>query len=103
MSNKDIHSDIDSVLLDVEGMKCGGWVNTVEQTLQSQKNVINANVNLVERTAFIDLKDKENSLENVLNALANRGFPAKERILNDQNRTSASQKQFTKDKYQGDS
>ena len=44
------------VLLDVEGMKCGGCVNTVEKTLLNQVNVKTASVNLVERTAYIELE-----------------------------------------------
>lgn len=60
-------------------MKCGGCVQSVEQTLLNQKSVANASVNLVERTALIDLKDKSSDLEEILSALANRGFPAKKR------------------------
>ena len=58
MSIRENPSSVDSVLLDVEGMKCGACVKSVEQTLESQKNVLNASVNLVERTALIDVKEK---------------------------------------------
>ena len=61
-------------------MKCGGCVKTVEKALLSHESVFNANVNLVERTALIDIQEKENSLEDILITLANRGFPAKERV-----------------------
>ncbi len=60
-------------------MKCGGCVQTVEKTLNNLKSVANASVNLVERTAFVELKDNKNDLEEILTALANRGFPAKQR------------------------
>ena len=58
-------------------MKCGGCVQSVEKILLSQSNVQNAFVNLVERTALIDLKDKK--IEPIITALASRGFSAKER------------------------
>ena len=43
------------LLLDVEGMKCGGCVRAVEQRLLEQPGVHQANVNLVTRTAWIGL------------------------------------------------
>ena len=80
MSIRENPSSVDSVLLDVEGMKCGACVKSVEQTLESQKNVLNASVNLVERTALIDVKEKAKNLDQILLSLTNRGFPAKERV-----------------------
>ena len=77
-----------SFLLDVEGMKCGGCVRSVEQTLLSQPSVANASVNLVARTAWLELKDPEQPLEQILIALKDRGFPAKERIISPFERTS---------------
>ena len=65
-----------TVLLEVDGMKCGGCVQAVERILLEQPNVSNASVNLVARTALIDLKDSEGSLELILEALASRGFYA---------------------------
>ncbi len=67
------------VLLDVEGMKCGGCVNTVEKTLLNQINVKKASVNLVERTAYIELQKADSNIEEIICALTNRGFPAKTR------------------------
>ncbi len=83
LSNQTIKQKYKSVLLDVEGMKCGGCLNTVEQTLLNQVNVENASVNLVERTALVEIKGNDNDLEEILEALNNRGFPAKERKISE--------------------
>ena len=68
-------------MLDVEGMKCGGCVRSVEQTLLEQPGVRRADVNLVSRAAWLDLSSSEGSVDAVLKALADRGFPARERSL----------------------
>ncbi len=77
MSNQGPRSGYFSVLLDVEGMKCGGCVRSVEQTLLAQPNVANASVNLVSRTALVDLENPKESIDLILKALTERGFPAK--------------------------
>ncbi len=79
MGNQNNKPKYISILLEVEGMKCGGCLNTVEKTLLDQENVKSASVNLVERTALIDLKDENGSIESILSALANRGFPSKQK------------------------
>ena len=71
-----------TVVLDVEGMKCGGCVRSVERTLLDQPGVQRADVNLVSRAAWLGLAESEGSVEAVLQALADRGFPARERSLN---------------------
>ena len=71
-----------SVLIDVEGMKCGGCVRSIEQLLSKQPNVVNASVNLVTGTACIDLKPSDQKIDGILCALSDLGFPAKRRIEN---------------------
>ena len=66
-------------MLDVEGMKCGGCVRSVEQTLINQPNVTNASVNLVTGTAWIDFATPEKKINEILNALSDRGFPSNPR------------------------
>jgi Cu2+-exporting ATPase len=44
------------LLLDVEGMKCGGCVRAVEQRLLQTAGVRQASVNLLTRTAWVDLE-----------------------------------------------
>jgi Cu2+-exporting ATPase len=43
------------LLLDIEGMKCGGCVRAVEQKLQAQPGVRQVAVNLLSRTAWLEL------------------------------------------------
>jgi Cu2+-exporting ATPase len=71
-------------------MKCGGCVRAVETTLLDQPGVQRADVNLVSRSAWLDLTAGENDVAGVLKALADRGFPAKERPLDDPIGTAAS-------------
>jgi len=79
VSTQNNRSSQKSLLLDVEGMKCGGCVRSVEQTLLALPSVANASVNLVARTAWLDLKDPEQALDPILKALSDRGFPSKPR------------------------
>ena len=76
---KDLSKNNKSFLIDIEGMKCGGCVNSVEQTLLNHPRVSKASVNLVSRTAWIDLKDSEQDIDSILTTLTDRGFPATER------------------------
>ncbi len=46
---------VEPLLLDVDGMKCGGCVRAVERRLLEQPGVSQASVNLVTRTAWIGL------------------------------------------------
>ncbi|MFL0781100.1 MAG: heavy metal translocating P-type ATPase [Prochlorococcus sp.] len=82
-----------TVLLDVEGMKCGGCVRSVERTLQEHPAVAKASVNLVTRTAFLDLKDPDQPLDSILEALAAHGFPARERQLASEEQAPSTLKQ----------
>ena len=77
-------SALQTVVLDVEGMKCGGCVRSVERTLLEQPGVERVDVNLVSRAAWLDLSPAEGSVERLLKALSDRGFPAKERNLEEQ-------------------
>ena len=79
-----VGSALQTVVLDVEGMKCGGCVRSVERTLLEQPGVERVDVNLVSRAAWLDLSPAEGSVERLLKALSDRGFPAKERSLEEQ-------------------
>ena len=46
---------LEPLLLDIEGMKCGGCVRAVEQRLLDQPGVRQASVNLLTRTAWVGL------------------------------------------------
>ncbi len=75
-------ADPETLLLDVEGMKCGGCVRAVETILLEQKGVASASVNLVSRTVYLDMEDPNHHLDGVLKALALKGFPSRVRNTN---------------------
>jgi Cu2+-exporting ATPase len=67
------------VLLDVEGMKCGSCVRAVEQRLQQQPGVRQVSVNLLTRTAWVDLDPEAAGVEPLLSSLRGLGFQAQPR------------------------
>jgi Cu2+-exporting ATPase len=75
------------LLLEIDGMKCGGCVRAVEQRLQQQQGVRQASVSLLNRTAWVDLDPTATTAlggaEVVLAALQERlaglGFTARPR------------------------
>jgi Cu2+-exporting ATPase len=69
-----------TLLLEIEGMKCGGCVRAVEQTLREQPGVAAANVNLLSRTAWVDLEaTPAQALPALITALSGLGFAAQAR------------------------
>ncbi len=68
---------LEPLLLEIEGMKCGGCVRAVEQRLLDQPGVRQASVNLLTRTAWVDLASAEADQGNLLKALAELGFQAR--------------------------
>ena len=73
-------SPASTALLDVEGMKCGGCVRSVERTLLDQPGVQEASVNLVTRSAWLSFDGVTDcDLDSVIEALAARGFKAQPR------------------------
>ena len=57
MSNKKIAQNKNSILLDIDGMKCGSCVQAVEKILKNYPNVNNASVNLVTKTDFVEIEE----------------------------------------------
>ncbi len=70
-------SEACGVLLDVEGMKCGSCVRAVEQRLQQQPGVRQASVNLLTRTAWVELEPGQEGVEPLLSSLRSLGFEAR--------------------------
>jgi len=72
-----------SLLLEIEGMKCGGCVRAVEQKLLEQPAVAAASVNLLSRSAWVELQDactaEAEALPALVQALAALGFVAQPR------------------------
>jgi Cu2+-exporting ATPase len=60
-------------------MKCGGCVRAVEQRLTQQEGVRQASVNLLTRTAWVELDRAEERLPALLRSLEALGFPARPR------------------------
>ena len=80
MSNKKIaQSKKNPVLLDIEGMKCGSCVQAVEKILKNHPIVKNASVNLVTKTAVVELIEANESLNELISTLTSKGFPSRER------------------------
>jgi Cu2+-exporting ATPase len=67
------------VLLDVNGMKCGSCVRAVEQRLRQQPGVRQVSVNLLTRTAWVDLEPEAEGVEPLLSSLRSLGFQAQPR------------------------
>ncbi len=57
-------------------MKCGSCVKAVEKLLTNDPNVEKASVNLLTKTALLELFEVERSLEGLLNILTSKGFPS---------------------------
>ncbi len=79
MSNKKIAQSNNSILLDIDGMKCGSCVQAVEKILKNYPNVVNASVNLVTQTAFIEIEEPNKPITDLIKTLSSKGFPSKER------------------------
>ncbi len=83
------------LLLEIDGMKCGGCVRAVEQRLLAQPGVRQASVNLLTRTAWLGLDpalldseaaqrpDAADPAEPLIEALAAMGYQARRRDLHD--------------------
>ncbi|MEB3200898.1 MAG: cation-translocating P-type ATPase [Synechococcaceae cyanobacterium] len=68
------------LLLEVEGMKCGGCVRAVEQRLRQQPGVQEASVNLLTHTAWVAVEGEgDAALPQLLESLAGLGFTARRR------------------------
>ena len=73
-----------TLLLDIDGMKCGGCVRAVEQKLLEQPGVAAASVNLLSRSAWVELQADpaaaaQASLPALVEALSGLGFLAQPR------------------------
>ena len=75
MSNNKIVQSKNTLLLDIEGMKCGSCVQAVEKILKNYPNVNNASVNLVTKTAFIEIEEPNDHLTDLIQTLISKGFP----------------------------
>ena len=68
---------MESIQLNVTGMKCGGCVSTVEKILNNSDGIKNVSVNLLTESAFFEITHKNLEIETVLKNLKENGFPSK--------------------------
>ncbi len=68
---------MNSIQLNITGMKCGGCVNTVENILNNSDGVENVSVNLLTESAYFEINEKVPNIDQVLEKLKQSGFPAK--------------------------
>ncbi len=73
----DAPEQLETVLLDVGGMKCGGCSAAVKRMLSARPEVSNAAVNLLTETAAVQLKlPSPSAAEDLAAMLTSKGFPA---------------------------
>ena len=60
-------------------MKCGSCVQAVEKILNNHPSINNASVNLVTKTALVEIKEPNYPFADVIQTLTSKGFPSKER------------------------
>ena len=68
---------MNSIQLNISGMKCGGCVNTVENILKNSDGVENVSVNLLTESAYFEINRSVPNIDQVLENLKKNGFPAK--------------------------
>ncbi len=66
-----------SIQISIDGMKCGGCVNTVENILKNSEGIENVSVNLLTESAYFDINNTYLNIDVVLEDLKENGFPSK--------------------------
>jgi P-type Cu2+ transporter len=75
-----VDSPIETIALDVSGMKCAGCVKAVEQQLMQQSGVVSATVNLVTEVAIVSYEPVVDP-QQLAQTLTDAGFPTQPRYL----------------------
>ncbi|TVQ42065.1 MAG: cadmium-translocating P-type ATPase [Gloeocapsa sp. DLM2.Bin57] len=84
-------NQINTVALDVRGMKCAGCVKAVERQLTQNPGVVSACVNLVTEIAVVEYTPELIKPETIAQNLSDRGFPSQLRSSVNENRLKADQ------------
>jgi P-type Cu2+ transporter len=79
LSKNEPETSLETIALDIQGMKCAGCVKAVERQLTQQPGVISACVNLITEVAVVQYKTGEIQPENLAQTLTSRGFPSQMR------------------------
>ena len=67
---------MESIQLRISGMKCGGCVSTVENILKNSDGIENVSVNLLTESAYFEVNNTFQNIDEVLTNLKTKGFPA---------------------------
>ncbi len=67
---------MNSIQLNITGMKCGGCVSTVENILKNSDGVKNVSVNLLTESAYFEINTNVLKIDQVLENLEQSGFPS---------------------------
>lgn len=73
--NSSTNSELKTIALDVEGMKCAGCVKAVERQLEQNSGVISACVNLITEVAVVEYEATSIAPETLAEKLTKTGFP----------------------------
>ena len=68
---------MESIQLNITGMKCGGCVSTVEKLLNDSDGIENVSVNLLTESAYFEINKTHTKIDTVLENLKKNGFPSK--------------------------
>ena len=71
-----IKSELETIVLDVNGMKCAGCVKAVERQLEQNTGVVSACVNLITEVAVVEYEAKSLAPETLADKLTKTGFPS---------------------------
>ena len=64
---------MESIQLNIKGMKCGGCVSTVENILRNSDGIENVSVNLLTESAYCEINSTFIEIDKVLENLKQRG------------------------------
>jgi len=70
-------SELETIVLDVNGMKCAGCVKAVERQLEQNTGVVSACVNLITEVAVVEYEAQSITPETLADKLTKTGFPSK--------------------------
>jgi len=68
---------MNSIQINISGMKCGGCVSTVENILKNSDGIEKVSVNLLTESAYFEINKTVQNIDQVLEKLKQNGFPSK--------------------------
>ena len=71
---------MESIQLNITGMKCGGCVSTVEKLLNNSDGIENVSVNLLTESAYFEINKNNIEIETVLENLKKAKLTKKKEV-----------------------